>query len=169
MTKSPPRALRERDAARYLDELPERAPPDEVAERRLIELAKAGDDRAKERLVEAFLPRIAAIARHYRVGGAVNRVELVQEGVVGLLRALERYRPAGGNPFWGYASWWVRQATQQLVAELTRPIVLSDRALRQLSRLRDAHAALLREGEVEPSLRALAGRAGLGDEEVENC
>jgi len=51
----------------------------------------------------------------------VHRLELLQEGVVGLLRALERFAPDRGIPFWGYATWWVRQAMQQLVSELTRP------------------------------------------------
>jgi DNA-directed RNA polymerase sigma subunit (sigma70/sigma32) len=59
--------------------------------------------------------------------------------VVGLLRALERYDPDLGTPFWAYAAWWVRQAMQQLVAELTRPVVLSDHALRQLTRVKEAH------------------------------
>ena len=76
--------------------------------------------------------------------------ELMQEGVVGLLRALERYDPEVG-PFWPYASWWVRQAMQRLVAELTRPVVLSDRALRQLARVRNAHSEHLRSVRSEPS------------------
>ena len=66
----------------------------------------------------------------------MSREELMQEGVVGLLRALERYDPDVG-PFWAYASWWVRQAMQQLVSELGRPLVLSDRAVRRLARIRD--------------------------------
>jgi RNA polymerase primary sigma factor len=60
----------------------------------------------------------------------------MQEGVVGLLRALERYDSGEGVPLWGYAGWWVRQAMPQLIAELTRPVVLSDRSLRQLSALK---------------------------------
>jgi hypothetical protein len=48
-----------------------------------------------------------------------------------------------GTPFWAYASWWVRRA--QLVSELTRPVVLSDRALRQLARVRDANRQVVRE------------------------
>jgi RNA polymerase primary sigma factor len=75
----------------------------------------------------------------------------MQEGVVGLLRALERCDPERGVPFWGYASWWVRQAMQQLIAELTRPVVLSDRSLRQLSALKRAHHAYLTEHGHEPS------------------
>jgi DNA-directed RNA polymerase specialized sigma subunit len=64
----------------------------------------------------------------------------MQEGVVGLLRALTRYDPGHGTPFWAYAAWWVRQAMQQHVARTTGPIDLSDRALRQLARIEDACA-----------------------------
>jgi RNA polymerase sigma factor (sigma-70 family) len=94
-------------------------------------------------------------------------VELLQEGVVGLLRALERYDPERGVPFWAYASWWVRQAMQQLVAELTGPLVLSDRALRHLSRLKQAHGDAVRETGREPSRGTLAERTGLGAEQVD--
>jgi RNA polymerase primary sigma factor len=81
---------------------------------------------------------IASVARAYRRSTAVGRDELTQEGVVGLLRALERYDPDRGVPFWGYAAWWVRQAMQHVVSELSCPMVLSDRALRQLARIKEA-------------------------------
>ena len=71
--------------------------------------------------MEAFLPLIAGVARVYRSSPTITSTELMQEGVVGLLRALERFDPSMGVPFWGYASWWVRQAMQQLIAELTNP------------------------------------------------
>jgi DNA-directed RNA polymerase sigma subunit (sigma70/sigma32) len=58
--------------------------------------------------VEAFLSLIARVARVYRGSETITRVELMQEGVVGLLRALERYDSGQGVPFWGYACWWVR-------------------------------------------------------------
>ena len=110
----------------YLHELGRRPSPPAALERKLVAEAKAGDRRARAQLVEAFLPAIAAVARVYRGRGQIERAELMQEGVVGLLRALERYDPDRGVPFWGYAAWWVRQAMQQLVAELARPVVLSD-------------------------------------------
>jgi RNA polymerase sigma factor (sigma-70 family) len=69
-------------------------------------------------------------------------------------------------PFWGYASWWVRQAMQQLIAELTRPLVLSDRALRQLSQLKRAHGEYLAEHGREPSGNELASRTGLTHAQV---
>jgi RNA polymerase sigma factor (sigma-70 family) len=137
-------------------------------ERKLVAQAKDGDPRARAQLIEAFLPAVAGVARVYRGRGELERVELVQEGVVGLLRALERFEPERGVPFWGYASWWVRQAMQQLVAELTRPVVLSDHGLRQLARLRDAHAGHLSRHGREPTAAELAVASGVEREDVDN-
>lgn len=86
--------------------------------------------------------------------------------MVGLLRALERYDPDRGVPFWGYATFWVRQAMQQLVAELTRPVVLSDRALRQLARVKDVHRSYLQANGREPTHQELAAGAELTSEQV---
>jgi len=152
--------------AAYLDELDRRpALPVEV-ERGLVAAAQAGDARARAQLVEAFTPLVASVARVYRDSPRVERVELLQEGVVGLLRALERFDPSRGVPFWAYASWWVRQAMQQVVAELTGPVVLSDRALRQLSRIKDAHGSAMRETGREPDRADLAQRTGLTVEQI---
>jgi RNA polymerase sigma factor (sigma-70 family) len=151
----------ETSSAGYLRELGERPRLPVATERWLVAAAKSGDRRAREELVEAFLPLIASVARVYRGSETISRVELMQEGVVGLLRALERYDPALGVPFWGYAGWWVRQAMQQLIAELTRPLVLSDRVLRQLSQLKRAHGEHLAEYGCEPTGSELAQRTGL--------
>jgi RNA polymerase primary sigma factor len=152
----------------YLDRLPARARPAPASEREIVARARAGDAGARARLVEAMLPAIASVARTYRGAGAVQRTELLQEGVVGLLRALERYDPERGVPFWAYAAWWVRQAMQQLVAELTHPTVLSDRALRHLARLKDAHRDALHETAREPTREELARRSGLSREQVDD-
>ena len=130
--------------------------------------AEEGDMNARARLVDVFMPSIANVARIYRNAPAVERGELMQEGVVGLLRALERYDPQRGTPFWGYASWWVRQAMQQLVAEVTGPVVLSDRALRQLARVKDARRVHLQAQGREPSTADLVETTGLSREQVEN-
>jgi RNA polymerase sigma factor (sigma-70 family) len=153
-------------AGEYVDALHRRARRSQREERQLVMAAKNGDASARARLVEAFMPLIATAARTYR-SAHVQHLELLQEGIVGLLRALERYDPARGVPFWGYATWWVRQAMQQLVAELTRPVVLSDRALRHLARLKQAHRDALRERGREPGRDELAARAGLSLEQVD--
>jgi RNA polymerase sigma factor (sigma-70 family) len=146
----------------------------EAAERRLVEIdpelvvaAQRGDQTARARLVELCLPLVSAIARTYRVG-QVQRAELLQEGIVGLLRALTRFDAARGTPFWGYATWWVRQAMQQLVSELTRPVVLSDRALRHLARLKEAHREAVLDGERDPGRARLAQRTGLTLDQVDD-
>jgi RNA polymerase sigma factor (sigma-70 family) len=154
--------------AGYLDELGRRAPLAPEEERRLVAAAQGGDATARARLVDAFMPLIAAAARVYRESPQVERTELLQEGVVGLLRAVERYDPERGVPFWGYATFWVRQAMQQLVAELTRPLVLSDRALRRLSHLKDAHRIAMQESGREPGSAELAARTELTVEQVED-
>jgi RNA polymerase primary sigma factor len=114
------------------------------------------------------MPLVASVARVYRDSPHVDRVELLQEGVVGLLRALERYDPGRGVPFWGYATFWVRHAMQQLVAELTRPAVLSDRALRQLARVKDAQLSALQETGREPARDELLARTGLTGDQLDS-
>jgi RNA polymerase sigma factor (sigma-70 family) len=130
-------------------------------ERDLLVAAAIGDPAATADLVEAYLPAIGGIGRLYRNTPGVERAELLQEGVVGLLRAVKRYDATLGSPFWAYASWWVRQAMQQLVAQVTRPIVLSDRALRGLARIRDARRDLAQQHGREPTTDEIATKAGL--------
>jgi RNA polymerase sigma factor (sigma-70 family) len=134
----------------------------------MVLAAQAGDYAARDSLIEAFLPLISTVARIYRGSAGVDRGELIQEGVVGVLRALRRYDPSLGTPFWAYASWWVRQAMQQLVSELGRPVVLSDRALRQLARIRDARSEHLQRCGRDPSCHELAGHTGLLTSQVES-
>ena len=137
-------------------------------ERALVLAAAAGDQAAREELVKVFLPAIASMARRYSSASSVQRSELLQDGVVGLLRAIKRFDPTVETPFWAYASWWVRQAMQQLVSELARPVVLSDRAQRALARVREARAAYVQDHGREPSTAELAAASGLSREQVES-
>jgi RNA polymerase primary sigma factor len=136
------------------------------AERELLLAAQSHDAPRREEVVDTFLPLIGSVAHRYRGARAVNRTELMQEGVVGLLRALDRYDPSLETPFWAYASWWVRQAMQQLVSELTWPVALSDRALRQLARVKDAQRLFAQDHGREPSPAELAEETGLRREHV---
>jgi RNA polymerase primary sigma factor len=137
-------------------------------ERDLVFAAQSGDDAARGRLVEAFMPAIAGVSRRYRRTPGVDREELMQEGVVGLLRAASRYDPQLGNPFWAYATWWVRQSMQQLVSEMTRPIVLSDRALRRLAKIKEARRVHTQSTRSEPTANELAEATGLDRRQVDD-
>jgi RNA polymerase primary sigma factor len=122
--------------------------------------AERGDVQANRTLVEAFVPAIASVARGFR-GSRVERRELLQEGVAGLLFAARRYDTQLDTPFWAYASFWVRKAMQELVAELTRPVVLSDRAVRGLSHIRRTRNEYLQRDGRDPTSEELSAATGL--------
>ena len=177
------RARREdRDLARELDrpgptDASVRAGPLEALRRRArargeppretVAAAKAGDERALTDVVEACLPRIARLARRYAAAPHVARLELTQEGVAGLLQALQRYDPERGTPLCAYAQPTVQRAMQRLVGELGDAVTLSDHALRRLSRLKSAEDELMREQDRLPTRREIVTRAGVGEEEGE--
>ena len=145
---------------------PPRRPHLSYDERSLVLAAKESRGQARAELVDVFLPRIGSVARRYRDVRAVSREDLMQAGVVGLLNALERYDPSRENHFWAYASWWVVQAMQELVSSLSNVVVLSDRALRQLSRLKAARLSHMQAHRREPSNRDLAAITGLPTAQV---
>ena len=122
--------------------------------------AERGDSDACRKLVEAFLPAIGDLARRFK-NSRVERLELLQEGVAGLLVAARRYDTTLNTPFWAYASFWVRKAMQELVAQLTRPVALSDRAIRGLAQIRRARNEHLQMHGVEPTTDELSGATGL--------
>jgi RNA polymerase primary sigma factor len=137
-------------------------------ERDLVLAAGSGKPDGSRQLVEAFLPAIAGMARRFPSGDGVDRQELVQEGVAGLLLAARRYDPALDTPFWGYASFWVRKGMQELVADLIRPVALSDRAVRQLARIKVARSEHLRTHSAEPTNEALSSATGLPQAQIES-
>jgi RNA polymerase primary sigma factor len=129
-------------------------------ERELVVATERGDRVACRQLVEAFLPLIAGVARRFDVGDSVQRTELMQEGVAGLLFAARRYDARMDTPFWGYASFWVRKAMQELVAEVARPTALSDHAVRALARVRTVRRDHLQAKGAEPTRGEVAAATG---------
>jgi RNA polymerase sigma factor (sigma-70 family) len=109
--------------------------------------------------VGAFLPAIASVRRRFG-GGQVQHLELMQEGIAGLLFAARRYDPRLETPFWRYASFWVRKAMQELVADVTRPTALSDHAVRGLARINAIRRAHLQTHQSEPTRTELAAATG---------
>jgi RNA polymerase primary sigma factor len=137
-------------------------------ERDLVTGAESGDAEACRELVAAFQPAIVGLARRFPRGFGVDLDELVQDGVAGLLSAARRYDGRENTPFWAYASFWVRKAMQELVAELTRPVVLSDRAVRDLTCIRTARNEHLRAHGIEPTDQELSRATGFSRGHVES-
>jgi RNA polymerase sigma factor (sigma-70 family) len=137
-----------------------RREPDPEAVERLARRAKAGDAQAREQLIERLLPFVDALARSYRTAGLDHR-DLVQEGIVGLLRALRRYDPDRGTPFRAWATWWIRQALQEARSDFVRPLRLPRAALRQLAHLKAEHERIYAREQRDASLAELASRTGI--------
>ncbi len=133
-----------------------------TAEHGLEELAAraiGGDRDARTTLVSASLPLLRRLARRY-AGGGVDLRDLEQDAVVGLLRALERFDPTRGTPFWAYARWWVRQALQQAVGESSRAARIPQHVLWDMHELKEARERLTRERRREPRAVELADALG---------
>jgi RNA polymerase primary sigma factor len=137
-------------------------------ERDLVIGAEAGDADASRELVEAFLPAIAGVAGHFPAAIGVERQELLQEGVAGLLFAARRYDSGLNTRFWSYASFWVRKAMQELVADLTGPVALSDRAVRAVAQLRRARREYLQAHGAEPTDVELSRATGFTRAQIES-
>jgi RNA polymerase sigma factor (sigma-70 family) len=128
--------------------------------------AQAGDLRAREELIERMLPLVNSISRRYRAAG-LERADLVQEGCVGVLRALQRFDPDRGVPFSVYAALWIRQALQELRSDFIRPFRLPPKALRQLGQLKSAHYRIHADEHRDASLAELATATTIDLDQVE--
>jgi RNA polymerase sigma factor (sigma-70 family) len=122
--------------------------------------AQAGDEKAREELIRRLLPLIHATARRYRTEG-LEQDDLLQEGIVGLLRALQRFDPERGAPFAAYATWWIRQSLQEARSDFIRPLRLPPKALRQLSQLKSEHQRIYQSERRSANVAELAERTNI--------
>jgi RNA polymerase primary sigma factor len=127
--------------------------------------AKAGDRRARQRLIEKNLRLVVSVAKKYR-GMGLPFEDLIQEGNVGLMKAVEKYDPERGWRFSTYATWWVRQAVQRAVADKGRTIRIPVHRGDKLRKMARVYNDLSSEMEREPADEQVAERLGWPVEDV---
>jgi RNA polymerase primary sigma factor len=135
-------------------------------ERELARRKDMGDEAAKRRLIECNLRLVMSITRHYTKAG-VPLLDLIQEGNLGLIRAVEKFDYKMGFKLSTYATWWIRQSITRALADQGRTIRLPVHVAEQVRRLMRSRRVLAQKLNRDPTVAELAAESGFPEKRVQ--
>jgi RNA polymerase primary sigma factor len=147
---------------RAIGRVPLLSAQDEVALAKRIE---RGDGRAKQQMVEANLRLVVSIAKRY-LGRGLSFLDLIQEGSLGLIRAVEKFDHRRGYKFSTYATWWIRQSVTRAIADKGRTIRIPVHMVEKLNKVVQVERQLVQELGREPSTEEIAAELACSPQEV---